>query len=129
MRNKLFVGANVVLCVLLFGVKLTGPLWHAALGVMLVIINVSHMCIQFKKLRYRDKKIQIVDGVRMAALLGMFVTGMLMHPLNGMLAVKILHKLTALLFILSMIAHGLQHRKKTAKRGCGARTEGGINVS
>lgn len=129
MRNKLFVGANAVLCVLLFGVKLTGPLWHAAFGVMLVIINVSHVCIQFEKMKYRDKKIQLVDGVLMAALLGMFVTGMLMHPLNGILAVKILHKLTALLFILSMIAHGLQHRKKTAKRGRGARTKGGINVS
>ena len=117
MRNKLFVGAKAVLCVRLFGVKLTGPLWHAAFGVMLVIINVSHVCMQFEKMKYRDKKIQLVDGVLMAALLGMFVTGMLMHPLNGILAVKILHKLTALLFILSMIAHGLQHRKKTAKRG------------
>ncbi len=129
MREKLFVGANVVLCVLLFGVKLTGPLWHVALGVMLVIINVSHMCIQLKKMKYRDKKVQLVDGVLMAALFGMFVTGMLTHPLNGILAVKILHKFTALLFILSMMAHGLQHRKKTAKQGRRARTEGGINVS
>lgn len=109
-REKIFMAVTVLLCVLLFAVKLTGSVWHVIFGIMLVILNVGHICMRFVKMRYQEKKVRIVDEVLMAALAIMFATGMLMHPLEGMLAVKILHKLSSVVFLLCMAGHVIQHR-------------------
>ena len=40
----------------------------------------------------------------------MFVTGMLLHPMQGVFIIKLLHKLSAIVFILGTVAHVVQHR-------------------
>ena len=40
----------------------------------------------------------------------LMITGILLHPLHGVLIVLILHKLSAVLFVFGLIAHVVQHR-------------------
>lgn len=111
-REKVFLVATIVLCVLLFAVRLTGPIWHAVLGVILTVAMVAHLCKQMIKMKYQKPEIRLVDQVLLAALIVMFVTGMLMHPLHGMFVVKLLHKLSAVLFVLCTVGHVAQHRAR-----------------
>lgn len=65
-----------------------------------------------KKEIYKKPSARIVDWVLMASLIILLVTGMLLHPMQGVLALKILHKLAAVLFVLGVIGHILQHRRR-----------------
>lgn len=98
------------LCVLLFLQRLTGEIWHAVLGMLLVIVAVMHLCKQKGKHKYRARPIQAVDWALIALLVILFVTGILLHPLHGLLALKLIHKLSAVLFVLGVIAHMVQHK-------------------
>lgn len=109
-REKVFMAVAVVLCVLLFAVRLTGPIWHAVIGVLLTVTVVGHLCKQMAKMKYRNPAIRVVDQILLAATIVMFVTGLLSHPMQGMLVIKLLHKLSAIVFILGTIAHVVQHR-------------------
>ncbi|MGN9055783.1 hypothetical protein ACTNA4_04830 [Bariatricus sp. HCP28S3_A7] len=40
------------------------------------------------------------------------VTGIILHPLQGAMFVKIVHKLAAVLFLIGMLWHMWQHRAK-----------------
>ena len=44
------------------------------------------------------------------ALAFVFLSGMLLHPLQGTLAVLILHKMSSVIFVIGMIVHVVQHR-------------------
>lgn len=116
-REAIFMAATILLCVLLFGVKFTGGIWHAVIGVMLVISSVSHICLRMAKMKYRTAKVKIADEVLLAALAVLFVTGMLMHPMQEVLLVKILHKLSGVVFSLGLITHIVQHKKMGKKAG------------
>lgn len=119
-RENIFMAVTMILAILLFCVKLTGDIWHAVIGVMLVLMCVSHSCMQMVKMKYQEKRIRLTDEVLMGALAVLSVTGMLMHPLQGVLLVKILHKLSGMVFILGLITHILQHKKlckKTERSG------------
>lgn len=110
-KEILFMIITLVLCVLLFAERLTGDILHAVIGMILIIVLVVHMCRQMKKMKYRKSSIQIIDIVLMVAMAALFVTGMLLHPLQGVLALKIIHKLAAVIFVLCIIGHIVQHRK------------------
>lgn len=110
--EKILFGVTLVLCVLLFAERLTGEIWHAVFGVLLIILIVGHTCKEFPKMKYRKTGIRVLDIVLIAALLVLFVTGMLMHPLQGVLILKILHKFAAVLFVLGIIGHMIQHLSK-----------------
>ena len=111
-REKIFLAVTIVLCVLLFAVRLTGPIGHVLLGVALTIAMVAHLLKQRRKMRYQKPAIRLVDQVLLAALIVMFVSGMLIHPLHGMFVVKLLHKLSAVLFVLCTFGHVAQHRAR-----------------
>ena len=114
-REKIFLVVTNVLCVLLFAVRLTGALGHVVLGVVLTIAMVAHLMKQRRKMKYQKPAIRLVDQVLLAALIVMFVTGMLIHPLHGMFIVKLLHKLSAVLFVLCTFGHVAQHRARRKK--------------
>lgn len=116
-REKIFLTATMVLCVLLFAVRLTGPLLHVVLGILLTVIMCIHIRKQFVKMKYQKPAIRLVDQVLFAALAIMFISGMLMHPLQEVVLVKLLHKLSAVLFILCMIGHAAQHRARRCRAG------------
>lgn len=110
--SKLFLAIiTLVLCVLLFLQRLTGGIWHAVLGILLIIVAAVHLCKQNAKLKHRARSIQVIDWALIALLAVLLVTGILLHPLNGVLALKIIHKLSAVLFVLGVIAHMVQHRR------------------
>lgn len=110
-KASLFMIITLVLCVLLFLQHLTGEICHAFLGVLLIIIMVVHMCRQIAKMKYKKNSIRAVDWVLMVSMVVLFLTGMLLHPLQGMPVLKILHELAAVLFLLGIIVHIVQHRK------------------
>lgn len=109
-KGKIFLAAILVLCGVLFAERLTGDIWHAVIGMLLIVIMGGHICIQHKKLKYQKASIRIVDEVLMGTLIVLFATGMLLHPFQGVLILKILHKLSAVLFVLGIIGHAIQHR-------------------
>lgn len=111
-REKIFMVVTVILCVLLFAERLTGEIWHAVIGVLLIVMLVGHMLKQKPKMEYQKSTVRILDQVLLGALIVLFVTGMLLHPLQGALALKILHKLAAVVFVLGIIGHIVQHRTK-----------------
>lgn len=115
-RENIFMSIVILLCILLFGVKLTGGIWHVVFGVMLLVLCVSHTCRHFAKMKYQGKKVRITDEVQMAALAVMFLTGMLLHPTGGLFAVKMLHRLSAVVFVLSMLGHIVQHKAMRRER-------------
>ena len=41
-----------------------------------------------------------------------FFTGFLMHPLHNMTAIKILHGVSAIVFVILVIVHVFQHSRK-----------------
>lgn len=116
--NKIFFAVSVVLCALLFAIRLTGAKWHVVLGIILTCMMVKHTFTRMGRMKKQKLAIQMVDQVLLAALAAMFVSGMLIHPLHGMLAVKILHKLSSVVFVLAMLGHVAQHSpaRKTAKK-------------
>lgn len=110
-KEILFILVTVVLCVLLFVQRLTGEIWHAVFGVVLTVMIAAHVYLQRGKMKYKKLSVRLLDYVLFAALFILLLTGILAHPLQGVLAVKILHKLAALIFVLGLIGHALQHRE------------------
>lgn len=117
--NKIFFAVSLVLCALLFGIRLTGAKWHVVLGVILTCMMVKHTFTRMARMKKQKVAIQMVDQVLLAALATMFISGMLIHPLHGMLVVKLLHKLSSVVFVLAMLGHVAQHspaRKRAKKK-------------
>lgn len=110
-KERLFLAITLVLCVLLFAERLTGGIFHAVLGMVMTILVIVHVCAQGKKWKYRKASVRVLDGVLVAASALLLLTGILAHPMHGVLIVKILHKLSAVVFVLGIIAHVIQHRK------------------
>lgn len=108
-KNKIFFAVSLVLCVLLSAIRLTDAKWHVALGVILTCMMVKHTCTRMARMKKQKVTIQVVDQVLLAALTTMFVSGMLIHPLQGRFVVKILHKLSSVVFVLAMLGHAAQH--------------------
>lgn len=109
--KTLLFSITLVLCVLLFLQRLTGEVWHAIFGILLIVVSAVHLFRQNAKLKHRTRAIQIIDRMLMALLAILLLTGILLHPLHGALALKIIHKLSAVLFVLGIIAHMVQHKK------------------
>lgn len=116
-KNKLFFIVTLILCILLFAIRLTGPIWHVVLGLILMCIMVKHICKRLVCVKNQSPKVRFVDYVLLGTLAVMFVTGMLMHPLQGMFWIKLLHKLSAVIFVIGLFGHVAQHSK--AKRMTG----------
>lgn len=114
--SKLFLSIiTPALCVLLFLQRLTGGIWHAVLGMLLIIITAIHFYKQKAKLKHRMRSIQIIDWALIALLMILLLTDILLHPLHSILVLKILHKFSAVAFLFEIIAHIIQHKR--TKRG------------
>lgn len=103
---------TLVLCVLLFLERLTGEIAHVVLGMILVVITVAHLCRQMKKMKHQKLPIRVVDQILIAATLVMVFSGIMLHPLHGVMLLKILHKLSAVVFVVGIIIHMVQHKER-----------------
>lgn len=108
-KNKIFFAVSLLLCALLFAIRVTGAKWHVIFGVVLTCMMAKHTCTRMARMKKQKKAIWIVDQVLLGALVVMFISGMLIHPLHGMFAVKMLHKLSSVMFVLAMLGHVAQH--------------------
>lgn len=102
---------TMILCLILFAERLTGPIVHIICGVLLAICCVKHMLLRMVRMKGSGLTVRLVDEVLLAALLIVIVSGMLMHPFSNVLWIGILHKLSGVVFFLGMIAHVIQHYK------------------
>lgn len=114
-KDKILMAVTLILCVLLFCQRLTGEILHAVFGVALAIIIGVHTWKQKEKMKYKKNAVYTVDCVLLIALAVLIVSGVLAHPLHEVLAVKIIHKLAAVVFVLGIIGHGVQHAKSRKK--------------
>lgn len=114
-KEKVFMVIMLALCVLLFCQRLTGDILHAVLGVIMTIMIVVHMCRHKGKMKYKKFSIRMFDWILIVAIVVLFLTGMLLHPLGGMFVLKILHKLAAVLFAAAVIGHIVQHVREKKK--------------
>lgn len=100
----------MMLCIPVLCQRLTGEIWHAVLGMFLMIFVVIHICMQSGKIKYKKPAVRRVDRMLIAAMAVLALTGVLLHPLQGAFVIKILHKLSAVLFVIGTIVHVIQHR-------------------
>ncbi|MGN0154695.1 MAG: hypothetical protein ACI4A3_09600 [Lachnospiraceae bacterium] len=110
-KEKWFTVITLVLCILLFGKRLTGDIWHAVLGMVFMILIAVHVGRHIVKMKYNKRFIRLVDWILMASTVILLLTGILLHPMQGVLLIKILHKISAVLFVLGIILHMVQHRE------------------
>lgn len=110
-KGMLLMAVTLVLCVLLFMERLTGQVVHAVLGLVLVAIIAVHMTKLKGTWKYRKKAIRVLDVLLIVVMVLLVVSGILAHPLHDVLAVKMVHKLCAVLFVLGVLAHAYQHGK------------------
>lgn len=114
-NGKLLMLASIILCILLFLQPLTGDILHAIFGVLLLILILVHIGRNRKKIKYKKKSVQVVDWMIIIALIILIVSGVLLHPMRGLLALKIAHRLSAVIFLITLIIHGVQNRKKLSQ--------------
>jgi hypothetical protein len=107
---------TLFLCVLLFLERLTGDVAHALLGLVLIVLLAVHLCRRAAAWRSQKPAIRIVDSLLLALLVGLLLTGLLLHPFHGAMVVKCLHKLFSLLFVVGIVVHVVQHKRNTATK-------------
>lgn len=114
MKKTLLTAVILTICALLFCVKLTGGIIHFILGMALVCVSTGHMLKNKERLSYVKRSLKCVNYLLLSAMGVMLITGILMHPFSEILAIKILHKMSSLLFICGCLIHANQHKcKKT----------------
>ncbi len=111
-KDTVFLLITLVLCVVLFLVKMTGLAVHMVAGCMLLIVVVKHVCKNMLKMQYMPKKIKVVDMALLISILTLFVTGMLAHMWSGMIVIKVIHGLSGIVFCVGVIVHTVQHKPK-----------------
>lgn len=115
-KEMVLMGVTLVLCVLLFLERLTGQIPHAIFGLALAVIVGVHAAKLKDTWKYRRASVKAVDILLIAAVILLVLTGILAHPLHDVLAVKIVHKLCAVLFVIGILIHAGQHGKLGRKK-------------
>ena len=101
-----------VLCVLLFMERFTGEIPHAIFGMILTVLLGIHTWRQMPKMKYKNRHIRLVDRILLISLAILLITGILVHPLHDILLIRLLHKLSAVIFVPGLMIHIVQHAKK-----------------
>lgn len=114
-KSMYLAKATCILCVLLFAVNWTGPIVHGICGILLTVISVSHLWRRRRGLYHARTGLRVVDWLLTIALVVMFVSGLLLHPIGDSPGMLIAHKLSGVLFVVFVIAHGGQHMRKRSK--------------
>lgn len=111
-KDTIFLLITLILCAVLFSVKLTGLAVHMVAGCMLLIVVVKHVCKNMLKMQYMPQKIKVVDRVLLISIIILFVTGMLAHMWSNMIVIKVIHGLSGIVFCVGVIVHAVQHKPK-----------------
>lgn len=116
-RRKILLNSIVcTLCILLFGVRVTGPLLHLAIGIMLVAVVGVHIRRHYRKVKCMEYKVKVLDFSLIAILGAMVLSGVLLHGNKGNMLFMLGHKLSSLAFCIGAIVHVLWHKKSRGGR-------------
>lgn len=63
------------------------------------------------------RPVQVVNVLLLIILAVVFLSGILLHPFEGVLAIKIIHKLSSTLLVIGVIVHVIQHKRGKKNRG------------
>ena len=107
----IFSTAVILLCVILFMERLTGPLVHVLCGVLLCICSIKHILFKIVRIKHMPSMVKLTDEIILVSLVIVAVSGMLMHPLSGAFWLALIHKLSGMVFFLGVIMHIVQHYK------------------
>lgn len=111
LRKVLLNSIMLVLCVLLFCVRVTGPLLHLTLGIVLIIIAGIHIHGHFKKVKFMERRVKVLDYALIVILVVMAVSGILLHGNKGNMLFMLGHKLSSLAFCIVTIMHVIWHNR------------------
>ena len=56
--------------------------------------------------------VQLLNKILLGLLAVVFLSGALLHPFPEVLAIRILHELSAILLVMGVIVHVVQHKRK-----------------
>lgn len=115
LKCNVAVAVSVLVCILLFAVRVTGVLFHMLAGIFVVIAIVVHVVHKSSRFKYIPVKWRVTDIVLTIAALFLMITGMLIHPMKDMAAVLMVHKLSAVVLVIACVVHVVSHRQKQSK--------------
>lgn len=110
-----FMMISAILCAALFGVKVTGTAVHVLIGLLLGILSTVHLFVKWKKYRFMPANLKRIDQILILSFLIILISGIVSHLTAGMLIIKIIHKLSSLIFCLGLIGHVVQHKQYLVK--------------
>lgn len=104
-KRIVFLVLTIAVTIVLFMQRKTGMGIHACLGILLLIGSICHT-IKFRKVwKVRSKYQKMVEILLWMGLAGSMMTGFLLKPFADVMLVNLLHKVTALLFVIGLLLH------------------------
>lgn len=112
----IFMGFMAAACVVLFLQRLTGMGVHAVLGLAVLVLSIRHT-IKYRKIwKTRTKAQKIWEIIMWAGLAVSILTGFLLKPFAESIAVLLIHKLSAVIFVLGLLVHIKEHLHRFKRR-------------
>ena len=113
-RNKTYISlaVSMVICIFLFCIKWTTVILHAIVGIIFIGAMLVHMGKRLKRVKYANKSKRVVDYILALDCVVLLLTGLMAHPMQGVIWIKIFHAVTSVLFVVFCIVHVVQHTKK-----------------
>ena len=102
-KNLLFIIPMIVVAVLLFMLRATGMKVHIALSVIGLVLLIVYTLLAKKE--WRNPALEILQRVCYAIAL---ITGVVLMNVHGIATIPIIHKISAVLFVILLIVCEIQ---------------------
>lgn len=109
LKRKVVTLATFAVLIFLFCGRVTGVPVHIIAGLGFMIALTIHTWRRRKYILKCQKAYRITDIVTFAAMLGIFISGMMLKPFKDVMAVLLLHKICSVIFGLGLLLHIKQH--------------------
>lgn len=104
-KRTFFMLLMLTSCALLFLQRFTGMAVHAILGLAVLIASICHT-IKFRKVwKKRSTGKKAVEIILWGGLIAVTVSGFLLKPFGEVTAVQLVHKLSAVVFVVFLLWH------------------------
>ena len=90
----------LTISVLLFALKFTGMKIHIILGIGACVITIIYTLLIKRKLKESTKKNIVIEVLMRVFLALALITGFLLKPFGGIVVISIIHKISAIVFVI-----------------------------
>jgi len=113
-REKTYISlaVSMVICIFLFCVKWTMVIPHAIVGTIFIGAMLIHMGKRLKRVKCTNKSKRVIDYILALDCVLLLFSGLMAHPMHEVSWIKIIHAVTACVFVIFCIVHVVQHTKK-----------------